>query len=282
MARTIAEIYDSIVAEKQAQTSLAGLLPVGESASGLLAALTSGSKVAVWRLWAHVIAVAMHTEEVLWDLFKVEIEAIAAAAPTGTVRWYRAQMFIFQFGDELVYIEEKYRYAVLDAEKQIVKYCAIEERPDGVVVVKTAKEAGSAPTVLNAAELAALDSYSQKIKFAGTRLAVLSLNADSINADYEIFYDPIIPLTEVQSATQVAVDNYLADTDFNGAFNVNDFTDVLQTITGIIDPVFDSATATTADSTVTNFGIEYVPAAGYFEYADTVQNMFTWTPQVQA
>ncbi len=58
MARKILEIYDEIIEEKELQPSLTGLLPLGETSDNLLDDLTSGSKVAVWRLWAYLTAVA--------------------------------------------------------------------------------------------------------------------------------------------------------------------------------------------------------------------------------
>ncbi len=118
--------------EKELQPSLTGLLPLGETSDNLLDDLTSGSKVAVWRLWAYLTSVAIYIHELLWDNFKVVIEEIAAAAPAGTPRWYQKKMFEFQSGDSLVYVDNQYVYDPIDETKRIVTRCAIEERPDGV------------------------------------------------------------------------------------------------------------------------------------------------------
>lgn len=282
MARTIQEIYDAIIQEKEQQTELSGLLPSDESASNLLSDLTSSSKVAIWRLWAWVIAVGIRAHELLFDDFVVEANAIADSAPAGTPRWYQAQLFIFQYGDALVYTDNKYQYSVLDESKQIIKRAAIEQRPDGVVVAKIAKEIDGNPLPLDGGELSAVESYMAKIKFAGTRLAVLSLNADVVNLDYTIYYDPIISLAVIQANVQLAIDNFQNNLSFNGKINVTKFTDTLQTVEGVIDPVFDDATGTPNSGTSESFSLNYLPAAGYFDYADTAVNMFTWTPQIES
>jgi hypothetical protein len=103
MARPIAEIYDGIIESKENRTELEGLLPDNETSTQLLEDLNSDSKVAIWRLWAWITASVMHIHETLWDLFKVEVEAIVAAAPAGTPAWYHKKVLEYQHEDELVY-----------------------------------------------------------------------------------------------------------------------------------------------------------------------------------
>ena len=68
MARTISEIYDEIIAEKELSTTLnAGLLPVGTTYDDLISELSAKSKVAVWRLWAYIVAVQSWVNEKLFD-----------------------------------------------------------------------------------------------------------------------------------------------------------------------------------------------------------------------
>lgn len=282
--RTTQEIYDEIIAEKEQQNKLAGLLPQGESASNLLSDLTTDSKAAIWRLWAWVTAVAIRAHEVVFEQFKSEVEITVLNATAGTPRWYRSQMLLFQYGDVLVYSESsnRYGYAVEDLDLQIVKRAAIEQRADGVVIVKVAKEdADGNPIPLLSDERDALESYAQKIKFAGTRLGVLSLPSDVLDLNYNIYYDPIIPLATIQQNAQFSIVGFQKITPFNGRFNVTKFTDVLQNVQGIVDPVFSSASATPSSGVATSFTVNYVPASGYFDYADLAANMFNWIPQIE-
>lgn len=279
MARTIKQIYEEIIAYKETKISLDGLLPNPETYQTLIDNLTSNSKVAIWRLWAYIIAVAHYTHEVLFDLFIIEANAIAAAAPAGTPAWYQKKMFEFQFGDLLVYLNNLYVYDPIVPANQIVKRCAIEERPDGVVLVKVAKEVSGVPTKLTTPEKDALTSYAQKIKFAGTRLAIVSIDPDTVDLTYNVYYDPQIPLLDIQTATDAAMELFLANLPFNAAFNITDFTDVLQGIAGVNDPVYVSSSNMPDGGSDTPFTIQVIPAAGWFVYADTSANMFTWIAQ---
>ena len=279
--RTILQIYDEIVQEKQNQALLSDLSPNPETSLSLLADLTSSSKVAIWRLWAYIIAVAIWTHEQLWEVFKSEVAAIAAAAPAGTMRWYAAQMLAFQYGYDLEYVNNKYQYSDIDTEAQIVKRCAVQERSDGVVLIKVAAHDNDGqPIVLTAPELSALDSYAGKIKFAGTKLAVVSLSADTVAIEYDIYYDPIIPLTTIQADLQIVIDAFLVNLPFNAQFNITSFTDVIQGVQGIVDPIFVSASATPSGGSPQSFTQNYIPASGYFQFDDTAVNMFNFIPQV--
>lgn len=279
MARTVTEIYDAIIAEKEQQATLSGLLPNPETASNLLADLTSDSKAAIWRLWAFITAVVIYTHEVAWDIFRAEVEDIAAAAPAGTVRWYQAKMLAFQLGDTLDYINNQYVYPTIDEAAQIITRCAVQERSDGALVIKVAK-GDATPEPLTTAERQAAESYAFKIKFAGTRLAVSSLAADEITPVYDVYFDPIVPLNEVQDAMQTAVDAFFDDMPFNGEYRVTRFTDVLQSVTGVIDPVHVSTDVVPDGGANIDVSIVYVPAAGYFSMSDTVANLFNFIPYV--
>lgn len=277
MARTINEIYDAIIAEKETRTNLEGLGPIGDNATQLADDLNSDSKVAIWRLWAYITAVAMHVHEVLWDIFKADIEKIAASAPAGTPGWYYKKVLEYQHGDELVYVDQQYKYATIDLDNRIVARCAIDERADGVVVVKVAKLDGTDLAPLSNDEKNGLISYVAKIKFAGTRSSVFTASPDVVNIVYNLYYDPIVPLVELQTAIDSAMINFSANMPFNGALNVNKFTDALQAVNGVKDPVFVSASDTAAISgTVTNFTIEHRPSAGYFVYSGTCSEMFNF------
>ncbi|MEG1464808.1 MAG: hypothetical protein RSC11_07920, partial [Mucinivorans sp.] len=84
MARKIKEIHEVMVVEL-----LAGHPTLSTSA------------VAEWRLLTWVVAVAIHTFEVVLDMFRAQIDAVADKITPGTVRWYVEQCKRFQNGHEL-------------------------------------------------------------------------------------------------------------------------------------------------------------------------------------
>ena len=113
-------------------------------------------------------------------------------------------------------------------------------------------------------------------------MAVLSLNADIINLTYDIYYDPIIPLATIQTNTQAAIDEFQKNTPFNGKVNITSFTDILQAVNGVNDPVFRNATGNPNSGNAQSFSLNYLPAAGYFDYANTAEVMFNWIPQIES
>ena len=261
--RTVREIYDQIIAEKESLASLNDLLPTGTRYTNLLDELSSSSKVAVWRLWAYVTAVVIFSHEALFFAFKREVEETATEAIWGTLQWYQLNTKKFQLGYTLFWDGAKFTYSVDDPSARIVAYCAVEERADGLLVIKTAKEVSGSPAPLNLVEIAALRSYALQTKFAGTRLSLVSFEADSLKLFYTVYYNPILPLSMVSQRVEDAVNNYLKSLPFNGRFRINLMTDILQKIDGIIDPVFTGAEARYGSLPYIAFTSEYASNAGY-------------------
>lgn len=244
MARTIAEIYEAIVIEKDNQTSLQSLAPQADSLESFKQDLNSTSKVANWRLFAYLIAVAHWTHEKLWQLFKVELQLMIDAAPTGTTRWYQEQVLAYQYGDNLTYIDNKYIYPTIDETKQIIKLCSVTERPDSVLVVKAAKlDSSQQPIPLDAQEQAALLGFLQKMKFAGTRLAVVSDTADLLKVVANVYYDPIFPSAIVKTNVEIAVNEYIKNLPFDGVFKITHLIDAIQAVEGVTDFVYTAMEA---------------------------------------
>ena len=169
MARTIAVIQTEIIAAKDADANLAGL--------------TSTSQVAIWRLWTFIVAASIHYHETLWDLFKVDLEAIAASARVGSSAWLHDQVLRFQYDatePQIVQVVDFVAtYNPIDESKRIVSRSAVKQQTNRRVVVKAAKDDGSGGLeALSTDELSALRSYIKEIQFAGTSVGVTSLEAD--------------------------------------------------------------------------------------------------------
>src|SRR5262249_23284868 len=84
MARSIETIKQEIVAAKNADPVLAGVL-------------SSPSKTAIWNLWAYITAVALQVHERIWDLMKADMEQVAARAVPGTTAWLHNRVRDFQY-----------------------------------------------------------------------------------------------------------------------------------------------------------------------------------------
>jgi len=250
MAKSIQQYYDELIAEKQSFSSLNGLTPVSETNQQLLQDLSSTSKVSVWRLMMWIFAFGSWVIDSLFDRHKAEVNEIVANAIPGTAKWLRAEIFKFQYGDSLQWIDNKYQYAVIDATKQIVKYCAVIE-VGGQVRIKVAKDNNGQPTPLTSAELTALTDYVNQIKFAGTNSAVTSNAADKLKLALKIYYDPQVlnpDGTLISDGTtkpvENAVNDYLNNLPFNGTLYVNRLTDTIQAAQGVEEPYITTIEAT--------------------------------------
>jgi len=271
MARSINEIKTQIIATKEATKGLEKL--------------SSSSAVAVWRLWVYVTAVAIQFHETIFDLFRKEVETKIAARQAGTPSWYVARAKEFQVGDTLQVINGVATYATIDPEKQIVTRASYKEAEDGDAIVlqmKVAKgELGSEEPLSNE-EKFQLGAYLERIKFAGTKLQVVSLNGDKLRLTAEIFFDGIYAVATVRDAVEAAINNYLLNLDFDGLVYVNKIIDAIQAVPGVIDVKITSAVAVVGEDEITIDRV-YETAAGYIvedkSTGNTFTDLITYTPQ---
>lgn len=270
MARTIAEIYDRMIDEKQSMATLNALQPNIESTQNLLSDLTSASQVAVWRLLFFVLAVAIWLHELKFDDHKEWIENRALQLYVGTPLWYYNKALEFQFGDALVLIAGEYKYASVNSANQIIKLCSVNEI-NGQLFLKIAKlNASNVPIPLTTLELDAFKAYMQKIKFAGTIINSVSRTADLLQIAYRVYIDPLIINSngELISNTSIkpvenAIVNYCKNLPFNGIFSVTELTDQIQLVTGVLNPVFENAEAQYGTNPFIIIGDYYNPNAGH-------------------
>src|SRR6185312_15248244 len=126
MAHSIPYWYDYITAEKENYTELSGLQPTIDNSQTLLTDITSTSRVARWRIWIWCVAACAYAVEVLFDVFRADVENIIANSRYGTLPWWVATCKMFQYGDTLVFINNAWNYAVIDPTKQIIAMASAE------------------------------------------------------------------------------------------------------------------------------------------------------------
>jgi hypothetical protein len=269
MARTIEEIYNALVEEKERLSSLNALQPAIDDSQTLLTNLTTSSKVAIWRLLLWVVAFGIWTHEKVFDLHKQEIEARANELITGVPLWYRDQSLVFQYGDALVWNGKKYLYDPIDLNKRIIKRCSVIEAA-GQVRIKVAKLTSDVPSPLSTEERTAFLEYIQKIKFAGTNVAIISEEADKIRVYYKIKRDPLVlasngELISTPGTFPVndAIESYIKNLPFDGVFSVTQLTDAVQKAVGVVDPVLISAEAKYGSLAYQNIEMTYESNAGH-------------------
>jgi hypothetical protein len=269
MARKLSDIYTALIAEKVAQATLNGLEPAIDSHQTLLTDLTTQSKVASWRLMLAVVAVGIWVHEQLWDVAKAELIDLADKAQAGTLRWYREQCLLFQFGDSLQWLDGKYKYFIITPANQIVQRAACVEA-GGNLIIKVAKLVAGVVTPLDFTELAAFTTYINQIKYAGTVTQVVSAAADLLKLQYKVYYNPLVMAADgtllsdgVSKPAEEAINNFITNLPFNGRLNLSAIDDAVQAATGVLDVSRTLAEAKYGIIPYAAITDYYYPNAGY-------------------
>ena len=266
MARTIQEIQELIYQAKAQEPALSEL--------------NSTSKVAIWRLWVYIIAVAIWGLEKIFDLHRADIDKRLAELKPHTARWYRSKALAFQYGFDLLTDSDKFNNQghteeAIEASK-IVKYSAvIESKNEGRLIVKIAGEQGDTLQPITDAQKQAFESYLQEIKDAGVRLSVVNYLPDVLHLQMKIVYDPLLLDSNGQSIihatkpVETAIKDYLKRLPFNGELVLAHLIDALQQAEGVKIPhlVLAQSKNITSNGEYGAFEtieISKIPTAGYF------------------
>ena len=275
MARTIVEIENIMIAEKEAQPSLDGL--------------TSTSNTSIWRLWINVIANGIFSLEKLFDLFVLTVKNLILNLKPGTPRWYVYMVKKFQFGFDLVQDQDYYdNTGVPDdvvAASKIIAYAAFVEEP--FVRMKLAKLVGSDLAKLTTDERLAVVAYVNRFKYAGIDLnanTITSTDPDKLRLVLRVKYNPLV-LNNLGARldgtnpepVKTGVKAYLKNLDFNGLFSTQKLVDQLQAVEGVDDLSVDNLQTKYGALPFTSVDINFVPDSGYL-IIDDVDLLITYQP----
>jgi hypothetical protein len=288
--RTIQEIYNAMVAEKQSYTELESLQPAIDNSQQLLSDLNSKSKVAVWRLFLFVVAVSQWVLEGLFYSHRAEIDAIIAQNQYGTGNWYNQRALAFQVGDALTVVNGKILYETIDLSKRIVKYSATV--PGNIIQIKIAGESGGNLTkITNTSpdyQLNQIQAYFNQIKPLGTRVSVTSNDADTLKIVATIYYDPLLIKSDgslisdsSKRPVDIAINTYLKGIGFNGKLNIQKLTDAIQAVDGVIDVDELTVWAKYGETSYAQVSREYFSYAGWMviDTSFALSTTVTYTPQ---
>lgn len=270
MAQEIDEIFDEIITEKESMATLGGLLPLGTTFQDLLDDITSGSKVANWRLWADVHAITSRKLQVLFDIFKAEVELIKDRSIFGTELWWIDRILEFQFGFSVEEIEvdgfTTLGYANIDVPSQIVAAAAISSDTFGVTTIKVAKDDGGGNLIVfDPLEIDAINAYRDDIQPAGVAISVISLSSDLAIVTADIHYNAQFDLAQITIDVEAAINLYFKNLDFGGVVLINSLIDVLQAIESVVDVEIIVFQAKPNGGSFTNITREYETSAGYIK-----------------
>ncbi|MEO0337577.1 MAG: nucleotidyltransferase [Bacteroidota bacterium] len=267
MARTIKDIQDQIIQQKESYTELDDL--------------NSTSSTAIWRLWAYIIAVVIATSENLYDAFVENVQDLIDRLKPHTLRWYIEKILSFEYGSSLIDGDDQFDHTGLtDAEierrKIITQAAATEE--NGIVVIRVAKDA-PADTLqpLSSDEYNSLVSYVSRIKDAGVQVSIINVDADKTRIELDVIYDPLILSSNgnrvdgtVVLPVEKEVKRFLREIPFNSELIVAHLIDAVQGIDGVVIPTMRNIQAGKFDAqTLNTIDTSYKPFAGHMAFVES-------------
>ena len=232
MSRTIKEIYNEAIAERNRRLELTEF--------------ASDSKMSVMNGILWVVAAVIYSFESLLDVFAVDISEAINGRINGTPAYYANALLQYQQGDELTVREDglAFGYANIDETKRIVTQVSYMESTDdrnldSKLILKVATGAKGSLSAIPPKELAPINSYINKLKFAGTRMEVISTKGDVLIPRLTVFHDGAVPESEVYDSIEEQLNAYMMDIDFDAAVYVSRLTDAIRRAKHVTDVHID-------------------------------------------
>ncbi len=227
MARTIDEIYNQIIVQKEANSNLDGL--------------SSTSLASIWRNWAWISAFAIWFHEKILDKHLEDVKAIDTATTPYTQPWWKKKVLAFQFGFSLINSDE---YDVIDLSAQIVKQTAIVPGLNVLNIKIATKDAqGNLIKIDDVNVVNSFREYTRLIGVAGQNIQVINENADLLKVNIDVYYNALkmtnngvlISLNDGVNQIEASIKDYLASLDFDGAFYIQRLIDFIQQTEAVND-----------------------------------------------
>ena len=234
MSRTIKDIYNEAVAERNKRLELSEF--------------KSDSKMSVMNGILWVVAAVIYSFETLLDVFAVDITEAINGRINGTPNYYANALLQYQQGDELIVREDglAFGYAAVDETKRIITQVSYVESTDdqnidSKLILKVATGTKGNLEAIPAEELVPINAYIGKLKFAGTRVEVISTKGDVLIPRLTVFYDGAIPESEMYDAIEAQLEEYVIHIEFDAAVYVSRLTDAIRKAEHVTDVFIDES-----------------------------------------
>lgn len=274
-ARSVKDIFDEMVAEKEKYPSLAPL--------------TNNRDTSVWRNIFMVVAKTINATETSLEAKVNDLTEVGKSRPVGTNKWYADEFKKFQLGYDLVYDTSlgRWAYRTLDESAQIIKSCSVTAE-GRQLLIKTAKmnSDGDALVGLDNDEKTAFLAFVSKVILVGTGVqSRVTADGDLLRLTINIKVNPNIINSSGQSVSNTseypcedAIKKCLLDhglENFDSVFSLNMIENALLALDGVQTVNITAATATpqaagyaTTDIKANALG-EYTSFAGYLVIEDS-------------
>lgn len=207
--------------------------------------LTSISKRAYFNLLTYIVATCTYILESLIDIFKTQVETVAASAAPASQAWMQNQVLKFQYSPTVPQIIQLINFApvypTVDTSLRIISRASVITTVAGAVLIKVAT--GNPPGALNSSQLSALHNYVNLIG-ATIDYTVTSSAADELYIQADVYYQGQYSAIISQDVI-LAINTYLANLPFNGQLKVSDLELTIRNVQGVTDCVLKNVKART-------------------------------------
>lgn len=234
MSRTINDIYNEAVQERNKRLELREF--------------QSDSKVSIMNGITWAFSAVIHAFETLLDVFAIDISQAINQRVNGTPDFYANALLQYQMGDELVIREDglAFGYANIDETKQIITQVSYSESSDDTnldskLILKAAMGTKGNLTALPSEELTPINSYINKLKFAGTRIEVISREGDILIPRVQAYYDGAILEAEVYDNIEEKLNDYIMNIPFDSSIYTSKIVEAIRSAEHVTDVYIDTS-----------------------------------------
>lgn len=232
MSRTIQQIYDEAVRERNKRLELSEI--------------SSDSKLSILNGITWTFAAVVYSFESLLDVFAIDISNILNSRINGTPTYYINALLQYQKGSELMMREDglAFGYNETDPSKQIITQASYMESHDDVnldnkLILKVATGDKGNLHAIPPEELVMIQSYINRIKFAGTRIEVTSQEGDVLIPRLSVYYDGAVMESEVYGLVEEQLNTYMLGIQFDSTIYVSDIVAAIRKAEHVTDVYID-------------------------------------------
>lgn len=235
MSRTIKEIYSQAIRERNKRMELSEF--------------SNDSKMSIMNGIAWIVAAMIYTFEAILDVFAIDIAETINNRINGTPTYYANALLNYQHGDRLIVREDglAFGYANQDPDKRIITQVSYSESTsdqniDNKLILKVATGVKGNLSEIAPEDLAMIRAYINQIKFAGTRIEVLSRKGDILIPRVSVYYDGAILEYEMYDAIEKALNEYVMDIDFDASIYISKIWEAIRRVGHVTDVYIDPST----------------------------------------
>lgn len=212
-----------------------------------LTEFSSDSKLSIMNALTWVVSAVIHGFEAILDTFAVDISTTINQRINGTPVYYANALLKYQQGDILQVREDglAFGYESVDETKQIITQVSYSESSsevnlDNKLILKVATGSKGKLSAIPAQELVMINAYIHKIKFAGTRIEVTSLEGDVLIPRVSVFYDGAVLESQLYDAIEESLNSYIMNIDFDSGIYISKVFEAIRSVDHVTDVYIDT------------------------------------------